>query len=128
MLLTEKVLQSPFLLLEVVVRKCSVKKVFLEISQNSRENTCAKVATLLKKRLWHRYFPVNFAIFPRQTFFHRTPTVAASVLFVSVLEVDRQKLCCQLFLIRYPGSLWPGSDFLIWHENCFHVMCLKNNK
>ena len=25
---------------EAVVRKCSVKKVFLEISQNSLENTC----------------------------------------------------------------------------------------
>ena len=44
-------------------------KVFLEISQNSQENTYAKVsfliklqlATLLKKRLWHRCFPVSFA-------------------------------------------------------------------
>ena len=30
-----------FLLLEVVVRRSSVKKVFLEISQTSQENTCA---------------------------------------------------------------------------------------
>ena len=47
----------------------------LEISQ---ENTCAKVsfliklqarpAVLLKKRLWHRCFPVNFAKFLRATF------------------------------------------------------------
>ena len=44
---------------------------FLEISQNSQGNTCARVsfliklpaapATLFKKRLWHRYFPINFA-------------------------------------------------------------------
>ena len=27
---------------EVVVRSCFVKKVFLEISQNSQENTCAR--------------------------------------------------------------------------------------
>ena len=40
---------------EAVVRRCSVKKVFLEISQNSQENTCARV--------WHLYFPVNFANF-----------------------------------------------------------------
>ena len=57
---------------EAVVRMCSVKKVILKISQNSQENTCARVsffnkvaslrpATLLKKRLWHRCFPVNFA-------------------------------------------------------------------
>ena len=29
---------------EAVVRRCSVKKVFLEISQNSQENTCAKIS------------------------------------------------------------------------------------
>ena len=60
---------------ETVVQRCSVKKVFVKISQNSQENTCARVsylmklqavaglrpATLLKKRLWHRCFPVNFA-------------------------------------------------------------------
>ena len=28
---------------EAVVRRCSVKKVLLEISQNSQENTCARV-------------------------------------------------------------------------------------
>ena len=28
-------------LLEAVVQRCSVKKVFLEISQNSKENNCA---------------------------------------------------------------------------------------
>ena len=29
---------------EAVVQRCSVKKVFLEISQNSQENTCARVS------------------------------------------------------------------------------------
>ena len=33
---------------EAVAQKCSVKKVFLEISQNSRENTCASVSFLIK--------------------------------------------------------------------------------
>ena len=33
---------------EVVVQRCSVKKVFLEISQNAQENTCAKVSFLIK--------------------------------------------------------------------------------
>ena len=38
------------------------KKLLLEISQNSQENTCARAcpATLLKKRAWRRCFPVNF--------------------------------------------------------------------
>ena len=33
---------------EAVIQRRSVKKVFLEISQNSQENTCAKVAFLIK--------------------------------------------------------------------------------
>ena len=48
----------------------SVKEVFLEISQNPPKNTCARVSFwikllaeachfILKKRLWHRCFPVN---------------------------------------------------------------------
>ena len=67
---------------EAVVPRCSVKKVFLEISQNSQEKTCTRVsfliklqasglrpATLLKKRLWHRCFPMNFVKFLRTAFF-----------------------------------------------------------
>ena len=56
---------------EAVARRCSVKKVFLEISQNSQENTCARASfleTLLNKKLWHRCFPVNFAKFLRTPF------------------------------------------------------------
>ena len=34
--------------IEEVVQRCSVKKVFLEISQNLQENTCARVSFLIK--------------------------------------------------------------------------------
>ena len=34
--------------------------------------------TSLKKRLWHRCFPLNLAKFSRTFFFDRTPLVAAS--------------------------------------------------
>ena len=74
---------------EAVARRCSVKKVFLKISRNSPENTCPRAsfliklqasacnfikretltATLLKERLWHRCFPVNFAKFLRTPVF-----------------------------------------------------------
>ena len=33
---------------EAVIQSCSVKKLFLEISQNSQENTCARVSFLAK--------------------------------------------------------------------------------
>ena len=56
----------------VIAWRFSLKKVLLEISQNSQENICARVslrpATLLKRRLKHRCFPVNFAKF-RKTLF-----------------------------------------------------------
>ena len=43
---------------EEIARRCSVKKVFLEISQNSQENTCSRVSFLIKfkarirQKLW----------------------------------------------------------------------------
>ena len=75
--------------LEAFFRNCSVKKVFLKNSQNSQENICVRVsfliklqasdlffnkvaglkpATLLKKRLWHRCFLMNFEKFLRKLF------------------------------------------------------------
>ena len=39
---------NKILLSEAAVQSCSVKKVFLESSQNSWENTCARVSFLTK--------------------------------------------------------------------------------
>ena len=41
-------LKNTFLTAEAVVRRCSKKKVFLEISQNLQENTCATESFLIK--------------------------------------------------------------------------------
>ena len=49
-----------------------LKKMFLKISQNSKENTCASVSFLIKKGLWHRCFPVNFAKYLRTPFLKNT--------------------------------------------------------
>ena len=53
-----------------------LKKVFLKISKNSQENTYAwglRPATLIKKRIWHRCIPVNFAKFLSTPFLQNTP-------------------------------------------------------
>ena len=60
---------------EAVAQRCSIKKVFLEISQNPQKNTCTRASFLIKlqalayhfikKRLWHRCFSVTFAKFQR---------------------------------------------------------------
>ena len=60
---------------EAVEQRCSVKKVFQKISQNSQANSCTRVsaglrpATLLKKRFWHRCLPLNFEKFLGAPFF-----------------------------------------------------------
>ena len=42
------IMDVPFYTSEVVVRKYSVKKLLLKISQNSQENTCVRVSFLIK--------------------------------------------------------------------------------
>ena len=77
---------------EAVVRRCSAEKVFLEISQNSQENTCARVS-FLKETLAH-FFSCEFCEISKNNFFYRRPPVAASemtvlwTLCVTELEVD----------------------------------------
>ena len=63
--------------IEAVLQRCSAKTVFLIISQKRQENTCARAsflraATSLKKKLWHRYFSVNFVKFLRTSFLENT--------------------------------------------------------
>ena len=74
---------------EAVTQTCSfLKKMFLEISQNSQESTCARVSfliklqveacNLIKKETLAQVFSCEFWEISKNTFFHRTPLVAAS--------------------------------------------------
>ena len=73
--------------IEAVVQRCSVKKVFLEISQNSQENTSARVSFLnkvagttcnfIKKETLAQVFSCKFCEISKNTFFYRAPLVAA---------------------------------------------------
>ena len=61
---------------EAVVRRCSVKKVFLENLQNSQEITCARVSFLIKLQAWScikketlaQVFSCEFCDISRNTF------------------------------------------------------------
>ena len=59
--------------------KIGVFKSFVIFTGKSR-GFFNKVADLqvLKKRLWHRYFPVNMGNFYKNNVFYKTPLVAAS--------------------------------------------------
>ena len=74
------------------------EQVFLEILQNSQETPVSeslffnkvagfRPATLLKKRLWHRCFPVNFAKFLRTPFF--TEHLRTTASDCSILKATR---------------------------------------
>ena len=60
---------------KAVAQTCSVKKVFLEISQNSQENTCARVSFLIaacnfiKKETLAQVFPCEFCKISKNNFF-----------------------------------------------------------
>ena len=52
-------------------QRCSVKKVFLEISQNSQENTCARVSFsfFIKRETLTHVFSCGFCEMFQNTFF-----------------------------------------------------------
>ena len=64
--------------LEAVTWMCSVKKMFLRISQNSQEKTCARasfsiiLATLLKKETLAQFFSNEFCEIFKNTFSYIT--------------------------------------------------------
>ena len=69
---------------EAVAHRYFLKKVLLKTAKNFQKNSYARDLQLyLKKRLWYRCFPVNFAKFLRTTFFRRSSSSAASRLIVS---------------------------------------------
>ena len=67
---------------EAVAQRCSVKEVFLEILQNSQENTCARVFLLIKwqasacnfikKENLAQVFSCEFCEISKNTFSYRT--------------------------------------------------------
>ena len=103
--------------------RCSVKKMFLEILQNSLENTCARFSfliklqasgnrhqtTLLKKRLWHRCFPVNFLKFLRTHFLQNTSGLLLRNRYTIIGHVN-------MYLVK---TNW---------EKSWHVPCLAEKK
>ena len=73
---------------EAVAQRCFVNKVFLKISQNSQENTCARVSFLIKMQSWGLQLyskrdsgtgTCEFCKISKNTCSYRTPPKAASI-------------------------------------------------
>ena len=65
-------------------------------------NKGAGPATLLKKRLWHRCFPVNFAKFLRIPFLQNT---SGQLLLYHSFQKYLKKLICRQFLDHFDSIL-----------------------
>ena len=63
--------------MEAVAQTYSVKKVFLEILENSQENTCARVTILYEIETLGQVYSCEFCKISKNTFSERTAPVAA---------------------------------------------------
>ena len=91
----------------------------LEIPQNSKENTCARISFLIKLQTY-RSFLVNLEKISKKTFFCRKPPLAAFLKSCLVIRNSKNKafLLCLSFLALISSSL--NICHLYDHQ---HVMC-----
>ena len=82
-------------LTEAIVQRCCVKKLFLEIGQNSQ----SQPATLLKKRLWHRSFHVISAQFLRTPFLRQQLCSCFKTYFVvwNIISFNKNEVKWDIF-------------------------------
>ena len=68
--------------------------VMIKIADKPWQIMGLRPATLLRKRLWHRCFPVEFCEIYKNTFYYRTPLVAASGVLINfaILEPFSSKV------------------------------------
>ena len=92
---------------------------FLKISLNSQEKTCASRVSFfnkrpLKKRLWHRFFPVNFAKFLRIVFLQNT---SGRLLLLAVYFYFLTFLLNCDFIGKLQADVWINESFC--RKKCF---------
>ena len=123
-----------FLTIEAVVQRCSVKRVFLETSQNSQENTCATVSFLIKfplelpmechlqdchfikKKTVALVFSFEFCEIFKNILFYRAPPVTVPMTNIQQLciSIDYCALSfieCKLTLINFTKTIVNASLF-----------------
>ena len=132
---------------EAMARRCSVKKAFEEISQNSQKNTSARVSFLKELQADPSNFIKKYSLAQvlscKLRNFYRTPPVAASVAFIvrprswwsssmnvsNTLIVGCMWVTCGLH-VGYTWFNWNFSwyHFVLWwkkvilNKNCYFVL------
>ena len=104
---------------QAVGRRCSVEKVFLEISQSSQENTCARVcfliglrpSTLFKKETLAHVFSWEFCEISKNTFAEHLWWLLLKNLFLLRYFPRNLRKFSEKFLF---GALWRATK---WNNN-----------
>ena len=111
--------------------RCSIKKGFLKILQNSQENTYVRVSFLiklqasgLKKRLWHRCFSVNFVKFLKILYLQNTSRWL--LLWLNIVSIQKQNSqhsfnVCAVFILVIYGFTSRSSVTFVYIIFCFVV-------
>ena len=113
----------------IMKRKCSTRKLFLKISQDSQENTCVGASFLIKmqgfrppnfikKRLEHRCFREHWEIF-KNTYFEEHLRTAASesfTWFFPALTNDRK---WKRRFLKNKTKQKPFENSAIWKKLAF---------
>ena len=89
---------------------CSIKKVFLEILQNSQENTCTRAS---KKETLAQVFSCECCEISKTTFSYRTsPAAASGISFLAISQINNIKT-------QEIKSSKPGGDYKkgVWLNN-----------
>ena len=96
---------------EPVAQRCSVKKAFLEISQNLQESTCARVYFLIKLQAFKvnnndtrmtpmaLVFSCEFCEISKNTFSYRIPLVVLVTSDDIINKRNRRKICSCIFML-----------------------------
>ena len=96
--------------LESVSRRCSLKKMFEKVHKFTGKHLYHSLffntATLLKKRLWHRCFLVNFAKFLRTSFLLKTSGRVVLSVSSQINWIRLSQLSAYLFLNKLHRLDW----------------------
>ena len=104
---------------EAVARRCSVKKVFLTISQNSQENTCARDSLLIKLQAVAHVFSCEFCKIFKKTFFKEHFR-----WLLKFLVKQRAIWCCKVHVVQV---LMLQSCFNFVSVSNLHAKCYSRN-
>ena len=114
---------------EALAQRCSVKKLFLETSQNSQKSTCSEACNFIKKETLTQVFSCECCEISKNIFSYRTSTVAASEWFIQRVLQDQRVLnniAAVMFSLVSFETFWLVAGFIF--NSCMRDFVSALNK